>query len=537
MLSIENLSISIADRILMENVSLKLNNGDKVGLIGPNGAGKTTFTKILTENYENFSVTGTVSGNKGLEQLGYLPQDTHIIDTDIDALTYIFSSRGLDKANLKLHQCYEEMSSPDTAIMEKAMADYEKLEKRFGDLGGYEAKSEVEQIIASLGLEPSVLDNTVANLSGGQKRRVELAKILFSKAKTIILDEPTNHLDKESVQWLKQFIIDYEGGILMITHDIPLLSATCNKIWHLDPLRTTIDVYNMNYNKYLEAVRLDDERRDRENKRATDEAQRLETIGNKLRAKASKAAFAQQALRRAEELKKTVTTRQKPKVANLEFPTPLKSYRLLLDFKDLSKSYGDHKVFNNISLSVEKGEKVSILGLNGAGKTTLLKLITGDLQPDSGTIKYGEGLKIGYFAQEHDKLKLDKTLLENLQSVVPPAYSDEDCRTVLGSFKFSGDDVFKKAKVLSGGEKTRLSLAMLVVSGANLLLLDEPTNNLDPESRDQILSALHSYEGATLLVTHDIDAMMALDPGRVLLLPKGQEDIMKDQYLDQALLS
>lgn len=535
MLTTNDLSISIGDKDILINANLNINDLDKIGLIGRNGAGKTTTVNTLAGISKNYTVSGTINGNRGNENFGYLPQDTHVADPSIDTITYILSARGLDKVENELKQVYLDMASNDPKIVEKAMEDYPKIEQKYINRGGYEAKSEAEEMINALGLPPEIVDKEIGKLSGGQRRRVELVKILFSNASTLILDEPTNHLDKDSIAWLKDFIKEYKGGILIITHDIALLSQCCNKIWHFNTTKKNIEVFNMPYSRYLKTLSQETERIERETKVKMDEASRLLKQGNKMRAKATKAVAAKQMLKRAEELMDSIEVQdKKDKVADLRFPDPLKSYRLLLEFKDLSKSYEDKQIFKNISLTVERGSKVAILGLNGAGKTTLLKLIVGDIKQNSGDIKYGNGLKIGYFAQEHDKLFMEKTLLENMLLNVPDEYSEEDCRNVLGSFKFSGDSIYKKARVLSGGEKTRLALATLVVSGANLLLLDEPTNNLDPESRDEILKAIQLYKGATLLVTHDLGAIDALDPDRVLLLPSGQEDIFKEKYRDFA---
>ena len=288
----------------------------------------------------------------------------------------------------------------------------------------------------------------------------------------------------------------------------------------------------MGWQAYLHQRAVDEERRRREREVAQKKADRLMKQGIRLHAKATKAVAAQNMMRRAEKLLEgTQGESQREKVADIRFPTPQPCGRTPIMAKDISKAYGSNIVFAGISLAIDKGSRVVILGYNGAGKTTTLRILASEDTPDTGEVEYGHGAKIGYFAQEHDTLDTGATVLENLQHVAPDL-DDTHVRSILGSFLFSGDDVFKPAAVLSGGEKTRLALATLVTSGANVLLLDEPTNNLDPASRDEILKAIAKYEGAIVLVTHDEGAVKALDPERVLLLPDGDEDLWDDGYLD-----
>jgi ATPase subunit of ABC transporter with duplicated ATPase domains len=366
---------------------------------------------------------------------------------------------------------------------------------------------------------------------------VELARILFSGAEILLLDEPTNHLDADSIVWLREFLKAFKGGLVVISHDTALLETTVNRVLHLDANRGEIDVYNMGWKQYLSQRETDERRRRRERMNAENKAKTLTDQANKMRAKATKAAAAQQMLKRAEKLLAGVEgERAADRVARIKFPAPAPCGRTPLTAAELSKSYGSLEVFTDVDLAIDRGSRVVVLGLNGAGKTTLLRILAGVDEPDTGEVVPGHGLKIGYYAQEHETLDVTRTVLENLQYAAPQL-TDTEARSVLGSFLFSGDDASKPARVLSGGEKTRLALAALVVSSANVLLLDEPTNNLDPASREEVLAAIRSYEGAIVLVTHDEGAVLALEPDRVLLLPDGDEDLWNEDYADLVALA
>ena len=429
------------------------------------------------------------------------------------------------------------MGSDKPSVREKAMRRYERADAELHAGGGYAAESEAAQIASSLGIDERLLHQPLKTLSGGQRRRVELARILFSGAETLLLDEPTNHLDADSIVWLRDFLKAHKGGLIVISHDTGLLEATVNKVLHLDANRAEIDVYNMGWKAYLTQRETDEKRRKRERMNAENKAKTLTDQANKMRAKATKAQAAQSMLKRAEKLLAGVETeRQSDKVARIKFPAPAPCGKTPLTASELSKSYGSLEVFTDVDLAIDKGSRVVILGLNGAGKTTLLRILAGVDQPDTGAVVPGHGLKIGYYAQEHETLDVDRTVLENMQSSAPQL-TDTEARSVLGSFLFSGEDAHKPAKVLSGGEKTRLALASLVVSSANVLLLDEPTNNLDPASREEVLAAIRTYEGAIVLVTHDEGAVLALEPDRVLILPDGVEDLWNAEYADLVSLA
>ena len=374
-------------------------------------------------------------------------------------------------------------------------ASTRNLTERFEALGGYAAEAEAASIAHNLSLPDRILDQPLKTLSGGQRRRIELARILFSDAESMILDEPTNHLDADSVVWLREFLKNYKGGLIVISHDVELVGETVNRVFYLDANRQVIDVYNMNWKNYLRQRVADEERRKKERVNVEKKATQLQLQAARFGAKASKAAAAHQMVARAEKMLSGLDeVRQEDRVAKLRFPKPAPCGKTPLMASGLSKSYGSLEIFTDVDLAIDRGSKVVVLGLNGAGKTTLLRILAGVDKPDTGQIEPGHGLKVGYYAQEHENLDVDRSVLENMMSAAPDITAT-DARKVLGSFLFTGDDVLKPAGVLSGGEKTRLSLATLVVSSANMLLLDEPTNNLDPASREEILGALVALRG------------------------------------------
>ena len=530
MISTQDLELRVGARLLLSDVSLRVGPGDRVGLVGRNGAGKTTLTKVLAGEAQPTAGTVTRSGT-----VGYLPQDPRTGDLSVIARDRILSARGLDETVQRLRAAEEAMANADD--MDRAMRRYANAEAAFLAAGGYAAESEAAAIASSLGLPTRVLGQPLETLSGGQRRRIELARILFSGAETLLLDEPTNHLDADSIAWLRDFLAKYSGGLIVISHDVHLVDTVVNKVFYLDANRCVLDVYNMGWKAYLKQREDDERRRKRERANAERQAAALQAQADKLRAKATKATAAHVMERRAERLIAGLEgERRSDKVANLRFPKPAPCGKTPLTAEGLSKSYGSLEVFTDVDLAIDRGSRVVILGLNGAGKTTLLRILAGVDAPDTGDVIPGHGLKMAYYAQEHETLDAGRTVLENMQAAAIDM-PEVEVRKILGSFLFTGDDVHKPAGVLSGGEKTRLALATLVVSSANVLLLDEPTNNLDPASRVEVLQALRTFRGAVVLVTHDEGAVAALEPERVLLLPDGVEDLWSDDYADLVALA
>ncbi len=538
MIVTNDLEVRVGARTLLTapGQHLRVQPGDRIGLVGRNGAGKTTTMRILAGETQPYGGEVTSSG-----EIGYLPQDSREGNLDQTARDRVLSARGLDRIRASMERQQEIMEGAQSdGKRDAAIRKYSRLEEQYYSLGGYEADSEAAQICDNLGLPARILDQPLHTLSGGQRRRVELAQILFAatngsgkSATTLLLDEPTNHLDADSITWLRGFLAKHEGGLIMISHDVELLEDVCNKIWFLDAVRAEADVYNMGFTKYKDARALDEARRRRERANAEKKAAALQKQAAKLGAKATKAAASKQMLARAERMLGNLDeVRVADRVAAISFPEPAPCGKTPLFAKGLTKMYGSLEVFAGVDLAIDKGSRVVVLGFNGAGKTTLLKLLAGVERTDGeGGIVTGHGLKIGYFAQEHDTIDPDKSVWQNTIEACPEA-GEQDLRGLLGAFMFSGEQLEQPAGTLSGGEKTRLALAALVSSRANVLLLDEPTNNLDPQSREQVLDALRTYKGAVVLVTHDPGAVKALEPERVIVLPDGDEDLWSDEYME-----
>jgi ATPase subunit of ABC transporter with duplicated ATPase domains len=538
-----DLELRAGSRILLSGATLRVQPGDRIGLVGRNGAGKTTSMRVLAGEGEPYA--GAVGANS---PVGYLPQDPREGDMRVTAKDRVLSARGLDEMLRRMEKAQTAMAElVDGAQNDKAVRDYGRIEERFSALGGYAAESEAARICAHLGLPDRVLHQQISTLSGGQRRRVELARILFAasdgggggapSATTLLLDEPTNHLDADSIAWLRSFLSAHDGGLVVISHDTELLAAVVNKVWFLDATRGEVDTYNMNWKRYQEARATDEKRRRRERANAEKKASVLHTQALKMGAKATKAVAAKNMARRADQLLEGLEpTRKNDKVARIRFPDPAPCGRTPLTAEGLSKAFGSLEVFTGVDLAVDRGAKVVVLGLNGAGKTTLLRMLAGTEEADAGEVHPGHGLRIGYYAQEHDTLDLDATVWENVRHASPDT-PEQQLRTLLGSFMFSGDQLQQPAGTLSGGEKTRLALAGLVSSAANVLLLDEPTNNLDPASREQVLDALRRFTGAVVLVTHDSGAVEALHPDKVIVLPDGTEDLWSADYLELVQLA
>ncbi len=532
MISVSGFTVRVGARVLVSDAEFRIGDGDRIGLVGRNGAGKTTMTRILAGEAQPTEGHVLNSGT-----VGYLPQDPAVGDPEMLARDRILSARGLDVLTGRLREAADAMATVEADDAPALMDRYARLENEFLAAGGYAAEAEANSIAASLSLPERILGQELRTLSGGQRRRVELARILFSGAQTLLLDEPTNHLDADSVGWLRDRLRSYRGGLVVISHDVSLLETVVNRVFHLDATRAEVDVYNVGWAGYVKQRALDERRRTRERANAESKADTLKKQADKMRAKATKAVAAQNMDRRAQKLLAGLAeTRMADKVARLRFPEPAACGRTPLTASGLSRAYGSLEIFAGVDLAIDRGSRVVVLGLNGAGKTTLLRVLAGIDAPDAGTVDPGYGLRLGYYAQEHETLDPADSVLAAMHHAAPDL-TDTEARSVLGSFLFSGDDVAKPVRVLSGGEKTRLALAALVVSKANVLLLDEPTNNLDPASREEVLSALREFAGAIVLVTHDEGAVRALDPERVLVLPDGTEDLWTESYAELVSLA
>ncbi|MFC4911847.1 ABC-F family ATP-binding cassette domain-containing protein [Actinomadura gamaensis] len=528
MITLRGVELRAGARTLLADVSAHVSAADRIGLVGRNGAGKTTLLRALAGAAAPAAGTITRTG-----PAGYLPQDPAAADPAQSVTGRILSARRLDEAVRALRAAEDAMASGDAGALDR----YARAEAEFVARGGYAAEAEAARIAAGLGIGDRLLAQPLGTLSGGQRRRVELARVLFGEDGVLLLDEPTNHLDADSVTWLRGFLASHAGGLVLISHDTGLLAATVNRVWRIDPDAASLEVHNTGWDTYLADADAEERRRARLRAAAERKAAALHAQADRMRARSSTATRAKDMARRADRMLAAVEpARRAERVARIRLPEPAPSGRTPLGAISLTRSYGDLRVLSGVDLAVDRGSRLVVLGLNGAGKTTLLKILAGRERPDSGRVVHGHGLRLGYFAQEHDTLDPALSVASNLAAAAPHL-SDAEARGILGSFLFSGDDTDKPAGVLSGGEKTRLALAGLVASSANVLLLDEPTNNLDPESRAEVLRAVAGYRGAIVMVTHDPAAVEALRPDRVLVLPDATEDLWTPDYADLVTLA
>jgi ATPase subunit of ABC transporter with duplicated ATPase domains len=541
MLVVQNLTVEIGGKTIVDGVSLQVRAGDKVGLVGRNGAGKTTLFKVLGGAAEPRG--GTV---KRVGGTGYLSQDPRqdAVPDDTNCLAHVLSGRGLDEAAARLEKLRVALEEDAS---DRNIERFSRAQERFEMDGGYAAESEVRKLVDGLGLRPELLDLTLGALSGGERRRLELARILFGGSDLLLLDEPTNHLDVDARDWLLAFLRNFRGALLVISHDLDLLDEAITRVCHLDregeeALGELIE-YKGTYSQYLKARAKDEERLAKVAQQQAGEIARLATLADSMRGQTAKRA------RQAKSLDTRVERLRSQKVEgpaarrhlHLRFPQPPACGRTVLTATELWKSYGSLDVFSDVGFDLGRGERLLIMGLNGAGKTTLLKILAGRLDPDLGRVELGHNVSAGYYAQEHEGISAGRSLLDHMQrpggderegAARGPALGNEALRALMGMFGLSGDKAFQDASTLSGGEKTKLALAQLVAGQHNLLLLDEPTNNLDPPSRTATGEALAGWPGAMVIVSHDVEFVRALSPDRSLLMPDGTLDYFSDEMLD-----
>jgi ATPase subunit of ABC transporter with duplicated ATPase domains len=523
-LEARDLVVEIGGKIVVEGLTFDLRPGDKVGVVGRNGAGKTSTMKVLAGEEEAAGGTVVRRGS-----VGYLRQDPrqHRAEDDDLSLEHILSARGLVDLNRRLEKARIALGESHD---ERSIRRFSRLEEEYTLLGGYHAESEAKTIVAGLGLAQDRLALPVKTLSGGERRRLELARILFGGSDLLLLDEPTNHLDVDAKTWLMRFLAGYKGALMVISHDIGLLDASITRILHIDP--DGVVEYRGTYTQYRKARAQDEERLRKLAARQEAEIHRLKTLADSMRGQTVKRARIAKSLdTRVSKLEeKKVEGPKRERKVRFRFPEPPHAGRTILTVEGLAKSYGGPPVFTDVSFSIGRGERLLILGLNGAGKTTLLRILTDQTEADEGTFAFGHGVEPGYYAQEHEGINDGETVLEHMKD----ASSAEDLtlRTLLGMFDLHGDIAFQDAGTLSGGEKTKLALAQLVAGRKNLLLLDEPTNNLDPPSRTAIAEALRGWPGTMIIVSHDPEFVEALAPERVLIMPEGQLDYFGDDHRD-----
>lgn len=538
MLQARNLSVEVGGRHVVEGATFTVSPRDKVGIVGRNGAGKTSLFKVLGGEAE--ATQGSVVRKGGF---GYLPQDPRIggVHDSRRAITHVLSGREIDDQITrieKLRIAMEESPSDD------AVARYSKAEETFRVNGGYAAESEARAIAAGLGLGQDRMELELGVLSGGERRRVELARILFAGSDVLCLDEPTNHLDIDAKQWLLGFLRQYRGALLVISHDLELLDEAITRVLHLDRPNEGdtghLIEYRGTYTQYVSARAEDERRQAKLAAQQEREIARMQKVVDRFGAKATKAAMAHNMEKRIARLESDrVNAPEKGRRIEVRFPEPPPCGVTVVTVAELCKGYGGPSVFEDVGFDLGRGERLLVLGLNGAGKTTMLRILAGELTADLGNVEFGYQVEAGYYAQEHDNLDPDRSLLDNLRGSVPSGVglTETQLRGLLGMFGLSGDKVMQTSGTLSGGEKTKLALAMLMTGRNNLLLLDEPTNNLDPASREAVGDALSEWPGAMILVSHDTEFVERLSPTKVLLLPDADVDYFNDEWLELVELS
>ena len=529
MLQAHELSVEVGGRLTLVEASFTVRAGDKVGLVGRNGAGKTSLLRVLAG--ESQPAGGTVLRRGAL---GYLLQEArpHGAGVDAHALSHILAGRGFDEAARRIEKLRLAMEEDPS---ERNVRRFSRAEDEYAAAGGYAGESEARRIAAGLGLAPDRLDIALTALSGGERRRVELARILFAGSDVLLLDEPTNHLDTDAQTWLLSFLRSYRGALLVVSHDLVLLDEAITRVLHLD--EGEMVEYKGTYSQYRVARKRDEERMARLATRQQAEIRRLADLADAMRHSTAKRARRAKGLdSRVERLQsEAVTGPGRERGIRVRFPEPPHAGRVVVEVEGLAKSYGGPPVFEGVDFALERGERLLVMGFNGAGKTSLLRILAGVSEADDGDVRFGIGVSAGYYAQEHEGINAGVDVLAHMRAMATVA--DEDLRGLLGMFGLTGDQAFQDASTLSGGEKTRLSLAQLVAGRHNLLLLDEPTNNLDPASRSAIARALAEWPGSMILVSHDVEFVTELAPDRVLQMPDGTLDYWDDDLLDLVSLA
>lgn len=518
-MKIDNLSLSFGTAEVYKNLTVEFNQNDKVGIIGVNGAGKTTLFKLILGELTPDAGTITVSS-----KIGYLPQVIEDnFDKEMSVFDYLLSARPIKELENKLTNLYEQIATEKNEHnLKKYMKDITKVEDELTYYEQYNAESELLKIIAGMNIDDALLDLKLKNLSGGQKSKIAFARLLYSKPETLLLDEPTNHLDLDTKDYIIEYLKNYKGLILVISHDTSFLDEITNKTLYIDKNKKTGTLYNGSYSKYekikkereLATSRLHD-------KQQKEEEKLKEIIARYIRGNEKKANIAKDRQKKLEKLlSEKVEVEKKNKYTKFKINIKYPSYSIPISCNNLTFGYTEENLlYQNLTFDLVRGEKFLIVGENGIGKTTLLKLIMNILTPLEGSINISEKTLIGYYAQEHDLLNKEKTIKENFSD---SGLTDYELRRFLGSFLFTNDDIFKKINILSPGERSRVALAKIALSGANTLLLDEPTNHLDPMTQLIIADTFKDYEGTMLVVSHNLEFVDNLGIERMLLLPSGR---------------
>ncbi|PYZ92157.1 multidrug ABC transporter ATP-binding protein [Salipaludibacillus keqinensis] len=482
---------------ILSNVKLEIKSNERIALVGRNGAGKSTLLKIITGELPYDS--GNLMIPKDVN-IGYLAQNSGLESgrSIWEEMLTVFAA--LRKMEQNLRSLEEKMSDPDRADYEKVMQEYDQLQQDFKDRGGFQYEADIRSILSGLNFSNFDYNTSIHSLSGGQKTRLALGKLLLSKPDLLVLDEPTNHLDIQTLTWLEQYLSGYDGAILIVSHDRYFLDRVVDYVYELTFHRT--EKFTGNYSKYLEEKARRYEQEMKQFEKQQGEIKKLEEFVQKNLARASTSNRAKSRRKQLERMTVMDRPKSEDQSANFRFNINRQSGNDVLMINDLSVGYSEKKLFENIDLKMTRGESVALIGPNGIGKSTLIKAIAGKIKLMAGDIRYGSNVSIGYYDQEQTELTSNKTVLQELWDEYPQT-NEKDIRTVLGNFLFSGEDVLKTVYDLSGGEKARLSLAKLMMQKANLLILDEPTNHLDLDSKEVLENALIEYPGTLLFVSHD----------------------------------
>jgi ATPase subunit of ABC transporter with duplicated ATPase domains len=516
MIRIENISKQNSHRILFLEASAALNRGEKIGLVGPNGAGKTTLFRMITG--EEVPDEGQVSVEKNIT-IGYFNQDVGEMAGRSAVAEVIAGAGPVSAVAAELHRLEAEMVDPDQMDrMDEIIERYGEVQSRFEELDGYGLESRAREVLAGLSFSDEMMDGDVGKLSGGWKMRVALARILLMRPDAMLLDEPSNHLDLESLIWLEEFLQNYDGALLMTSHDRAFMNRIVGKIIEIDA--GSLNSYSGDY-EFYERQRAEGEKQqqaqfERQQAMLAKEIKFIE----RFKARASHAAQVQSRVKKLDKIERVEPPRRRQTVA-FEFKAAPRSGEDVASLKGVHKQYGAKVIYDGFDFMIKRRERWCIMGVNGAGKSTLLKLISGESTPDTGTVQIGASVKMGYFAQHAmDLLDGDRTVFEWLEDAFPQA-GQGSLRTLAGCFGFSGDDQEKKCRVLSGGEKARLVMARMLFDPPNLLVLDEPTNHLDLDTKEMLIKALADYEGTMIFVSHDRHFLAALSNRVLELTPEG----------------
>ncbi len=528
MITIEQLTIEIAGRPIVRDANVLIGDSDKVGLVGKNGAGKSTLLSVvLGEPGAHIRSQGRVTFSS---TYGYLPQVPIEGGLGLEPIgfSHVLSARGLDVLDEELNRARTQMAKDPT---EEAITAFSDLEERYRNAGGYEAEAQMARLADGLGLRQDLLFEDLESLSGGQRRRVDLIRILFQQPQAMVLDEPTNHLDISAKRWLFDEIGRFPGSVLVISHDLALLDKSIDKVLALADGR--LDTYKGNYSTFLEARELDISQRERSSAMEEKEIKRLSQLADSMRGQTEKRAKTAKALdRRVERIEQNRTeVRKRESKVTFKLPVPARAGAVPMTIQDLAVSYGTKTILKRTNLLVGRGDRVVVLGRNGVGKSSMLRCLAGVQAPTKGSIKLGTNTSVGYFAQEHEQIDRDISALDNLDDVV--LKTDGERRALLGSFGLTGNKAEQLPGTLSGGERAKLGLAMLAAGRHNFLILDEPTNNLDPASVVAIGEMLARWEGTLIVVSHERAFVEALEPTHAVLLPDEFYDLWRDEYLDE----